>query len=84
MNHEFPTVAWINSKRGMIQIPVIVMYEHDNGKPYVYGVFEAADPENDLTNAISDTEHELIYHKVEHHINETHSEAEEMVAEGER
>ena len=84
MNHEFHTVAWIKSQRGLIQIPVLVMYEHDNGKPWVYGVFEKADPENDLTNAISDTEHELIYHKVTHHINEMHSEAEELASEGDR
>ena len=81
---EFNTVAWINSQRGMIQIPVLVMYEHDNGKPYVYGVFEKADPENDLTTLISDTEHGLIYHKIERHINEMHSEAEELAQQGER
>lgn len=84
MNQELETVAWVKSHRGMIQIPVIVAYEDDNGKPEIYGVFESADPENNLTNAISDTEHELIYSKVERDINQTNSEAEELAAQGER
>ena len=81
---EFEMDANVENPRGTTKIPVVVMYEHDNGKPYVYGVFEKADPENDLTTLISDTEHGLIYHKIERHINEMHSEAEELAQQGER
>lgn len=82
--NEFNTVAWVNCTRGMTQIHVIVMYDHDGCKPYVYGVFERADPSNDLTTLIHDAEHDLIYSKVMRDINEKQVEAAEVVAEGER
>lgn len=81
---EFETVAWVQGKYGNTQIPVIVSYEHDNGRPLIYGVFEKADPENDLTTQISDAEHDLIYSKVMTHLAAETAEAEEMIMEGDR
>lgn len=82
--NEFETVAWVKSARGLIQLPVIVSYESDNGHPLIYGVFELADPDNDLTTHISDEEHDLIYSKVMTHLASEQAEAAEYFLEGER
>ena len=81
MNEEFETVAFVKTTRGLRQIPVIVTYDQYNGKPEIYGVFEKADPSNDLTTLISKAEHALIYFKIEREINATQIEAAEALEE---
>lgn len=69
MNQEFETMAWVNGTR-RIQIPVIVNYEADGYKPLIDSIVEKADPENDLTNAIDQTEQDLIYFKLSNYLAE--------------
>lgn len=84
MNHTFETSAWVSSPRGMIQLPVIVEYEHDGGRPEVYRVSERDDPEADLTTLISDAEHDIIYFKVATELRAKQVEYADELLQGER
>ena len=60
LNNEYETTAWINGKL----VDVVATYEVDGLEPLVYGIFEQADPENDVTELIHPDEFDRIYSEI--------------------
>lgn len=60
MNNEYETLAWV----GKHLIPVVASYEVDGLEPLIYGIFEKADPENDVTELIHPAEFDRIYSEI--------------------
>lgn len=64
LNHEYETTAWVKGTTGTHLIDVVATYELDGLEPLVYGIFEKADPENDVTDLIHPDEYDRIYEAI--------------------
>ena len=79
-DHEYESKAWVNGKL----VEVVATYEVDYPDALIYGVFEKADPENDLTELIHPDEFDRIYSEICAKVVSDMTDAAEMACDMER